>query len=75
MEHRFDPWSGKIPHASGQLSPWAPTTEAWAPRVHALQQEKSQQREALAPQLEKAQEQQQTPVQTKTINTLNRKQN
>ena len=26
--HRFNPWSGKIPHASGQLSPCATTTEA-----------------------------------------------
>ena len=27
--HRFDPWSGRIPHALGQLSPFATTTEAW----------------------------------------------
>ena len=26
-EHRFEPWSGKIPHAMKQLSPWATTTE------------------------------------------------
>ena len=25
--HRFDPWSGRISHASEQLSPWATTTE------------------------------------------------
>ena len=25
--HGFDPWSGKIPHAVDQLSPWATTTE------------------------------------------------
>ena len=25
--HRFDPWSGKIPHAVEQISPCAPTTE------------------------------------------------
>ena len=25
--HRFDPWSGEIPHATEQLSPWAATTE------------------------------------------------
>ena len=25
--HRFDPWSGKIPYATGQLSPCAKTTE------------------------------------------------
>ena len=30
--HRFDPWSRKIPYASGQLSPWATTTEAWVPK-------------------------------------------
>ena len=28
--HRFDPWSGKIPHATGQLSPCATTTEPFA---------------------------------------------
>ena len=25
--HGFEPWSGKIPHATEQLSPWATTTE------------------------------------------------
>ena len=25
--HRFDPWSGKISHAMGRLSPWATTIE------------------------------------------------
>ena len=25
--HRFDPWSGKVPHASEQLNPWATITE------------------------------------------------
>ena len=25
--HRFEPWSGKIPHAAGQLGPWATITE------------------------------------------------
>ena len=25
--HRFNPWSGKIPHAKGQLSLWAATPE------------------------------------------------
>jgi len=30
--HWFDPWSGKVPHAAGQLlSPHAATTEACAP--------------------------------------------
>ena len=34
--HRFDPWSGKIPHAAEQLSPCATTTEPachsyWSP--------------------------------------------
>ena len=33
--HRFDPWSGKIPHAEELLSLYATTTEAYA-----LQQEK-----------------------------------
>ena len=27
----FEPWSGKIPHATEQLGPWATTTEACAP--------------------------------------------
>ena len=33
QRHRFDPWSGKIPHAAGQLSPCATTTEPmlWSP--------------------------------------------
>ena len=25
--HRFEPWSGKIPHAAEQLGPWATSTE------------------------------------------------
>ena len=25
--HRFEPWSGKIPHAAEQLGPWATNTE------------------------------------------------
>ena len=32
--HRFDPWSGRIPHAAGQLSPCATTTESLCPRAH-----------------------------------------
>ena len=48
---RFEPWSGKIPHAAEQLSPCATTTEpalqsprattteAHAPTAHAPQQE------------------------------------
>ena len=27
MARGFDPWSGKIPHAAGQLSLWAVTSE------------------------------------------------
>ena len=27
MWHGFEPWSGKIPHATEQLGPWATTTE------------------------------------------------
>ena len=42
----FDPWSGKTPHASGQLSPFVRATEACVPRACALQQEKALQREA-----------------------------
>ena len=36
---RVPSWSGKIPHASRQLSPWAKTTEAQVPRACALQRE------------------------------------
>ena len=40
-EHRFDLWSGKIPHAWKQLSRWlAITAEALNPKVGALQPEK-----------------------------------
>ena len=55
---RFDPCSGKIPHAEGQLSPCTTTTEPAHPRARALQQEKPLQWEARAPQLEKAHTQQ-----------------
>ena len=39
-ERGFDPWSGKIPHAMGQQSPRATTTEPSRPRAHAPQQKK-----------------------------------
>ena len=64
--HRFEPWSGKIPHATRQLglcatatepacpSPRAVTTEAWAPRASTLQQEKPPQWEARALLLERS---------------------
>ena len=48
--HGFEPWSGKIPHAAEQLSPWATTTAARVPRAYAPQQEKPPQWEARAPQ-------------------------
>ena len=38
--HGFDPLSGKIPHATGQLSPGTTTTEPKHPRACSLQQEK-----------------------------------
>ena len=38
--HRFNPWSGKIPHAMEQLHPHATTTDVRAPRACASQQEK-----------------------------------
>ena len=56
MGHQFDPYSGKIPHASEQLSPCTTAadsrafelqlTEARVPRAHAPQQEKPSQWEA-----------------------------
>ena len=74
------PWSGKIPHAMGHLSPWATATEPRSPRACALQQEKAPKWEAPAPQLEsspcspqleKARTQQQRPrtAKNKHINT------
>ena len=50
--HQFDPWSRKVPHAIGRLSPWATATEAQTPRAHALQQEKPRKGETHTPQLE-----------------------
>ena len=74
------PWSGKIPHATGQPSPWATTPEPMSPRARALQQEKAPKGEAPAPQLEsspcspqpeKAHTQQQRPstAKNKHVNT------
>ena len=66
----FNPWSGKISHATGPLSPCTTTTETHLPAAWALQQEKPPQWEALtwqlesSPQLlqlEKARAQQQRP--------------
>ena len=45
----FSPWSGKIPRATGELSPCAITTEPAFPRACAPQ-EKPPQCEARAPQ-------------------------
>ena len=50
--HGFDPWSGKISHAVGQLSPHTTTTEAVRPRARALQQEASLQRRLPPPLLQ-----------------------
>ena len=44
--HGLDPWSRKIPHTTGQLSPHATNTEPMHPGAHALQQEKPPQWEA-----------------------------
>ena len=46
--HRFDPWSGRIPHALGQPGPHAATAEPVPPR------EQPPQREACAPHLERS---------------------
>ena len=51
-EHRFDPWSRKIPHATWQQSQCATTTEPLHPRACSPQKEKPPQWEACAPQLE-----------------------
>ena len=39
--YRFDLWSGKIPHATEQLSLCVTSTEACMPRAHAVRQGKS----------------------------------
>ena len=36
--HEFNLWFEKIPHAAGQLSPFATTTEAVRPRARAPQE-------------------------------------
>ena len=46
----MDPWSGRIPHAEGQLSQCSPTTIAHTSVARAPRQEKSPQREAHVPQ-------------------------
>ena len=40
QEHRFDSWSGWIPHDAEQLSLCATITEAYLPGAHAVQQER-----------------------------------
>ena len=63
----MDPWSGRIPHAEGQLSQCSPTTVAHTSVARAPRQEKSPQREARIPQrrppcsLEKAPAQHRSP--------------
>ena len=52
-EDMFNPCSRKSPCATGQLSLWAATTEAWVPRAHAPQTEKPQQREEAEPRNER----------------------
>ena len=71
--HGFYPWSGKIPHASGQLILCPATTEPKGPRARAHQQEKPQQWEAHSLQLEKAHPQQWRPstAKNKEINKIN----
>ena len=62
MGHKFNPWSGKIPHATESLSLWTTTTEAQAPRACDLQREATEMRRLHTtlkgsphlPQLEKA---------------------
>ena len=50
--HWFDSWSRKIPHAMGQLNPWAATTEACEPKRLCWQPDKPPPREACALQSE-----------------------
>ena len=53
--HGFDPWSRKIPHASGQLGPcvtMTATTEAWVLKSPHSEQEEPLHWEALTQQLE-----------------------
>ena len=51
-EHRFNPWSGKIPHALEQLSPCATTTEPLCSNYWCLHALKSTGRNYWAPVLQ-----------------------
>ena len=67
--HRFNPWSRKIPDASGRLSWCTTTTELVSSRAHAPQQESGPR----SPKLEKAHAQQQRPSRVKILKNLKRK--
>ena len=71
----FDPWSGKLPHAAGQLSPRATATEP-APRACELLQDKQLQRAVHTLQLESSSSapQVEKPVQRQRPNTAKDKQ-
>ena len=80
-EHRFDPWSGKIPHASEQLSLPITTTEPARPKACGAQEKTLQrgrisrgttQRSHCLPQLGKAHTQQPRPstAKNKIFSTL-----
>ena len=82
--HGFNPWSRKIPHAAGQLSPCATTTDPVCSRARVLQQEKPPQGEACVlqlessphwPQLEKARAQQWRPSAAKNDKLITFKKN
>ena len=67
-QHRrrgFNPWSGKVPHAAGQLSP-APQLLSLRSRAQEPQQ-KPLQLDAYAPQLQKSLQSNENPVQPKVI--------
>ena len=73
--HRFEPWSGKVPHAADQLGPWATITEP-ARLEPVLRNKRGRDSERPAhrdeewprsPQLEKALAQKRRPNTTKKI--------
>ena len=77
--HGFNPWSGKIPHAEGQLSLWAATTEACELRAGGCNKRATEMRSLHTttkstphlPQLERALAQQWRPSATKNKSIKN----
>ena len=65
-----DPWFGRIPHVTGQLSPWMTTTESFTPTA-LLWNEKPVKQEAHVLQIEKACTLQQRLSTAKNVKLIN----